>query len=69
MLGVCELPILIGGATDGASVNIGQHNGLRAKLIAALPGFSGHGVILIDLSWLAKTLLLVHCMKVFQICY
>ena len=37
VLGVRELPILIGGTTDGASVNIGQHNGLRAKLIAALP--------------------------------
>ena len=37
VLGVRELPILIGGATDGASVNIGQHKGLRAKLIAALP--------------------------------
>jgi len=37
VLGVEELPVLVGDATDGASVNIGQHNGMRGKLLAALP--------------------------------
>ena len=30
-------PVLIGGGTDGASVNIGQHNSMRAKMQDALP--------------------------------
>ena len=25
-------PVLIGGGTDGASINVGQHNSMRAKL-------------------------------------
>ena len=29
-------PVLIGGGTDGASVNVGQHNSMRAKLQDAL---------------------------------
>lgn len=29
-------PVLIGGATDGESVNVGQHNSMRAKLQDAL---------------------------------
>ena len=37
VLGVKELPVIVGGATDGVSVNIGQHNGMRGKLLAALP--------------------------------
>ena len=34
VLGVEDLPVLVVGATDGASVNIGQHNGVIGKLIA-----------------------------------
>ena len=37
VLGIQQLPALVGGATDGASVNIGQHSGLRGKLVTALP--------------------------------
>ena len=30
-------PIVIGGGTDGASVNIGEHNGMKIKLHRQLP--------------------------------
>ena len=30
-------PVLVGGGTDGASVNIGIHNGMKAQLQSALP--------------------------------
>ncbi|XP_065918189.1 uncharacterized protein [Dysidea avara] len=30
-------PILVGGSTDGASVNISQHNSLRARLLESVP--------------------------------
>lgn len=37
VLDVHELPVLVGGSTDGASVNISDQNGMRGKLQAALP--------------------------------
>ena len=39
VLGVAESnkPIIVGGGTDGASVNIGEHNGMKAKLQQQLP--------------------------------
>ena len=36
ILGI-QLPALVGSATDGASVDFGQHSGLRGKLITILP--------------------------------
>ena len=30
-------PTLVGGGSDGASVNVGQHTGMRAKIQSALP--------------------------------
>ena len=36
-LGVQDKPILIGGGTDGASVNVGEHNGLKGKQQKELP--------------------------------
>jgi len=30
-------PILVGGGSDGASVNISQHNSLRAQLLERVP--------------------------------
>ena len=30
-------PVLVGGSTDGASVNISQHNSLRARLLKSVP--------------------------------
>ena len=30
-------PILVGGGTDGASVNISQHNGIKARLLESIP--------------------------------
>ena len=32
-----EKPILVGGGTDGASVCIGEHNGMKGKLQSAIP--------------------------------
>ena len=40
-------PVLIGGGTDGASVNIGQHHSMRAQLQGCLNWFFGRGVLLI----------------------
>ena len=37
VLETADKPILIGGGTDGASVNIGQQNGMKAKLEKHLP--------------------------------
>ena len=37
MLGVQNMPILIGGGTDGASVNIAEHNGMKGKMQRELP--------------------------------
>ena len=30
-------PVLIGGGTDGASVNVGVHNGMKAQMQETLP--------------------------------
>ena len=37
VLGVATKPVLIGVGTDGATVNIGAHNGLRGQMQRALP--------------------------------
>ena len=37
VLGVQGKPILIGGGTDGASVNVAEHNGMKGKLQKELP--------------------------------
>ena len=37
ILGVEATPVLVGGGTDGASVNIGDHTGLKAQMQRALP--------------------------------
>lgn len=37
VLGVGELPILVGCGTDGAAVNIAEQNGMRGKIQKALP--------------------------------
>lgn len=37
VLGVHELPVLVGCGTDGASVNVSGQNGMRGKVQAALP--------------------------------
>ena len=37
VLGVQGKPILVGGGTDGASVNIAEHNGMKGKLQKELP--------------------------------
>ena len=37
VLGVDGMPMLVGGGTDGASVNVGEHNGLRGRMQQALP--------------------------------
>ena len=37
VLGVHELPIIVGFGTDGASVNVSNQNEMRGRLQAALP--------------------------------
>ena len=37
VLGVSGYPLLIGCGTDSASVNVSDQNGMRGKLVAALP--------------------------------
>lgn len=37
ILGVEGKPILVGGGTDGTSVNIAEHNGMRGKMTKELP--------------------------------
>ena len=37
VISVDEMPVLIGAGTDGASVNIGAHSGMKGKLQADLP--------------------------------
>ena len=37
VLGVHELPVLVGCGSDGASVNVSDQNGMCGKLQAALP--------------------------------
>ena len=37
VIGVSGKPVLVGGGTDGASVNIAQHSGMRGKMQSALP--------------------------------
>ena len=44
VLGVDEQAILVGGGTDGASVNIAEQNGMKGRL---WHGFFGHGAMLI----------------------
>ena len=46
VLGIRGKPILIGGGTDGASVNIAEQNGMRGKLQKNCRGCTGHGVML-----------------------
>ena len=37
VIGVEEKPVLVGGVTDGAAVNVGEHSGLKGQLQRALP--------------------------------
>ena len=37
VIGVSGKPVLVGGGTDGASVNVAQHSGMRGKMQSALP--------------------------------
>ena len=37
VIGVGEKPVLVGGGTDGASVNVAQHGGMKGKLQHTLP--------------------------------
>ena len=37
VLGVEDRPVLVGGGTDGAAVNVGEHSSLKDQLQRALP--------------------------------
>ena len=37
VLGVKDMPVLVGGGTDGATVNVGEHHGMRGQMQQALP--------------------------------
>ena len=45
-----QVPVLVGASTDGASVNVGSHGGMKATLKNSLPWFSGHGALPTDWS-------------------
>ena len=47
VLSVQGKPILVGGGTDGASVNISQQNGMKGNIEVLFPGLCGRGVMLI----------------------
>ena len=49
-------PVLVGGGTDGASVNIGIHNGVKAQLQSALPWLHWAWCYSTVWSWLARML-------------
>ena len=49
--------VLVGGGTDGASVNIGIHNGMKARSCSQpFPGSTGPGITPTVWSWLARML-------------
>ena len=62
-------PILIGGGTDGASVNIAQQNGMRGKMQRHFRGFFGGGAMLTGWSWPAKILSPVIYFRALVTCY
>ena len=45
MLHVANQPGVVGGGTDGASVNITEQNGMKGRLQKNFLGFSGHGAL------------------------
>jgi len=45
ILGVVGHPVLIDGGTDGATVNISDHNGMKGKLQHALPWLFCHDIL------------------------
>ena len=48
VLGVDGMPVLIGARSDGASVNVAEHNGVRGRCSMLFLSFFGHGVSVID---------------------
>ena len=46
VVGVEGKPVLVGGGTNGASVNVGNHTGLKAQCNKLCHGFNGHGAML-----------------------
>ena len=42
-LSASNYPVLVGGDTDGASVNVSEQNGMKAGLKGSSLGFSGPG--------------------------
>ena len=58
VLRVEDRPVLVGGGTDGASVNVGEHNGLKAQMQQALPRLFW--------SWCYKHRLELACKSVFS---
>ena len=35
--GVCNMPLLVGGRSDGATLNVSQSNGLKGMMLRVLP--------------------------------
>ena len=69
VLGVEGKPVLVGGGTDGASVNISEQNGMRGTMQRALLGYFGDGAMLIAWSLLIKIPCQVSCSKISRRCY
>ena len=62
-------PIVVGGGTDGASVNISGQNGMRGKLCKEYYlGSIGCGAMLTGLSLLVKMPVLANCARICKMC-
>ena len=70
VLGAEGKPVLIGGGTGGASVNIiGQHNGMKAIMQRELPWLFGHGAMSITQNSHARMPFQAHFSNAQQRCY
>ena len=69
VLETADKPILIGGGTDGASVKIGEQNGMRGKLQKHLPWLFWAWCYGHSLEFTCKDALSSNYLKVCQRCY
>ena len=66
VLGVDKMPVLIGAGTDGASVNVGAHGGMKGKLQSDLPWLFWSWCFA---HWHARMLLLAPCFWISMKCF
>lgn len=61
-------PILVDGGTDGASVNIAEHNGMKTRMQKELPWLCGCGAMHTNWSWPAKIHFQASCSRKLMRC-